>query len=190
MACSSCVTRRLLSNAIDRDVTRSTRRRFRWSDCDRGKNCEASILQTPKTLFVTERLRKCVIDERQVRALLIKFNFRAYFLSQSGECVDFKARNGRELPSSLPARSGITEKNWKTAVDLRHLVRSPWRFLWSHWQRVRVEFKSKAVVHFYQHKASITNTPLTDNGAVHAVAINTLTVFDVVNAHPLLASSR
>jgi hypothetical protein len=54
---------------------------------------------------------------------------------------------------------------------------------------VRVEFKSKAVVHFGQHKAPIASASLADNGAVHTVAINALTVFDVVHAHPLLRAS-
>jgi hypothetical protein len=52
---------------------------------------------------------------------------------------------------------------------------------------VRVEFKSKVVVHFDQHKALIASASLADNGAVHTVAINALTVFDVVHVHPLFA---
>jgi hypothetical protein len=49
---------------------------------------------------------------------------------------------------------------------------------------VRVEFKSKAVVHFDQHKAAIANASVADNGAAHTIAINALTVFDVVHTHP------
>jgi hypothetical protein len=56
----------------------------------------------------------------------------------------------------------------------------------SHWQRVRFEFKGKAVVHFDQDKALIASASLSDNGAVHTVAINALTVVDVVHAHSLL----
>jgi hypothetical protein len=52
---------------------------------------------------------------------------------------------------------------------------------------VRVEFKSKAVVHFDQYKTPIASASLADDGAVHTVAINALTVFYVVNAHRLLA---
>ena len=59
--------------------------------------------------------------------------------------------------------------------------------LLDHRQRVRVEFKSKAVIHFHQRKAPIARASLADNGAIHTVAINALTVFDVVHAHPLLA---
>ena len=50
-------------------------------------------------------------------------------------------------------------------------------------QCVRVEFKSKAVVHFDHHKAAFASASLADNGAVYTVAINALTVFDVVYAH-------
>jgi hypothetical protein len=51
---------------------------------------------------------------------------------------------------------------------------------------VRVEFKSKAVVHFDQHKAPLASASLADNGAVHTVTNNALTVFYVVYAHPRL----
>ena len=57
-----------------------------------------------------------------------------------------------------------------------------------HWQRVRFEFKSKAVVHFDQDKALIASASLSDNGAVHTLAINALTIFDLVHAHPALSS--
>ena len=50
---------------------------------------------------------------------------------------------------------------------------------------MRVEFKSKAVVHLDQHKAPIASASLADNGSVHTVAINALTVFDVVHAYQL-----
>jgi hypothetical protein len=50
---------------------------------------------------------------------------------------------------------------------------------------LRVEFKSKAVVHLDQHKAPIASASLADNGSVHTVAINALTVFDVVHAYQL-----
>jgi hypothetical protein len=43
------------------------------------------------------------------------------------------------------------------------------------------------VVHFDQHNPPIANASLADNGAVHTIAINTLTVFDVVHAHPVFA---
>jgi hypothetical protein len=52
---------------------------------------------------------------------------------------------------------------------------------------LRVEFKSKAIVHFDQHKAPTASASLADNGAVHTVAINALT--DVVRTHPPLAPS-
>jgi hypothetical protein len=45
---------------------------------------------------------------------------------------------------------------------------------------VRAEFKSKAVVHFDQHKVPIANTSFANNGAVHIVAFDALTVFNVV----------
>ena len=48
----------------------------------------------------------------------------------------------------------------------------------------RVEFKSKAVVHFDQHKAPIASPSLADNSAIHTVAINALTVCDVIYPHP------
>jgi hypothetical protein len=51
---------------------------------------------------------------------------------------------------------------------------------------VRAEFKSKAVVHFDQHKASFASASLADNDAIHTIAINALTVFDVVFAHPVV----
>jgi hypothetical protein len=51
---------------------------------------------------------------------------------------------------------------------------------------VRVEFKSKTVVHFDQHKASFASASLADNGAVHTIAINALTLFDVVFANPVV----
>ena len=54
---------------------------------------------------------------------------------------------------------------------------------------LRVEFKRKAVVHLDQHNRPIASVSLSDNGPVHTIAINTLTVFDVVHTHPLLASS-
>jgi hypothetical protein len=50
---------------------------------------------------------------------------------------------------------------------------------------LRIEFKRKAVVHLDQHEAPIANASFTDNGSVHTVAINALTIFDVVYAHPL-----
>jgi hypothetical protein len=49
---------------------------------------------------------------------------------------------------------------------------------------VRVEFKSKPVVHLDQYKAPIPSASLPDNGSVHAMAIDALTVIDVVRAHP------
>lgn len=54
-------------------------------------------------------------------------------------------------------------------------------------QRVRIKFKSKAVVHFDQHKAALRSASLADNCTIHTVAIDALTVFDVVYTHPLLA---
>ena len=50
---------------------------------------------------------------------------------------------------------------------------------------MHVEFKSKTVVHLDQHKAPIASASLADNGSVDAVAINALTVFDVVHAYQL-----
>ena len=54
---------------------------------------------------------------------------------------------------------------------------------------MRIEFKRKAVVHLDQHNTPIASVSLADNGSVHTVAINALTVFDVVHTHPLLALS-
>jgi hypothetical protein len=51
---------------------------------------------------------------------------------------------------------------------------------------VRVEFKSKAVAHFDQHKAPVASASLADNGAIHTVTNNALTVFYVAYAHPRL----
>jgi len=45
---------------------------------------------------------------------------------------------------------------------------------------LRIEFKSKAVVHLGQHKAPIASDSLADNG----LAINAFTVIDVVRADP------
>ena len=42
---------------------------------------------------------------------------------------------------------------------------------------MRVEFKSKAVVHFDQQNAPPASASLADNGAVHTVANNALTLF-------------
>jgi hypothetical protein len=50
---------------------------------------------------------------------------------------------------------------------------------------LRVEFKHKAIVHLDQHKAPIAGASLADNGSIYTVAINALTVFDVVYAHSL-----
>jgi hypothetical protein len=50
---------------------------------------------------------------------------------------------------------------------------------------LRVEFKSKAVVHFDQYEVPIANASFADNGSVHTVAIHPLTVFDIVYAHHL-----
>jgi hypothetical protein len=44
---------------------------------------------------------------------------------------------------------------------------------------LRVEFKSEAVFHFGQNGTMLARLSDADNGAVHAVAINALTVFDV-----------
>jgi hypothetical protein len=52
---------------------------------------------------------------------------------------------------------------------------------------LRIEFKRKAVVHLDQHNTPIASVSLADNGSVHTVAINALTVFDVVHTHRLLA---
>jgi hypothetical protein len=54
---------------------------------------------------------------------------------------------------------------------------------------VRVEFKGKAIVHFDHHKVPIACASVADNGTVHAIAINALTAFDVVHAHPPLVVS-
>jgi hypothetical protein len=51
---------------------------------------------------------------------------------------------------------------------------------------VRVEFKSKAVVHFDQHNTPAASASLADDGTVHTVTNNALTVFYVVYAHPFL----
>src|SRR6516164_11127989 len=68
-------------------------------------------------------------------------------------------------------------------ASARNLLR--WAFAdWAnggHRLCTRFEFKSKAVVHFGQDKTLIASASLADNGAMHTVAINTLTVFDVVH---------
>jgi hypothetical protein len=51
---------------------------------------------------------------------------------------------------------------------------------------VRVEFKSKAVAHFDQYNAPVASASLADNGAIHTVTNNALTVFYVAYAHPRL----
>jgi hypothetical protein len=52
---------------------------------------------------------------------------------------------------------------------------------------VRVEFKSKAVVHFDQYKAAFASASVANYGPIDTVAINALTVFDFFYAHWLLA---
>ena len=79
------------------------------------------------------------------------------------------------LPVQLALRSSVSS----TVGDSYGLL--------DHRQRVRVEFKSKAVVHFDQHKALIASASLADNGTVHTVAFNALTIFHVVHDHPILA---
>src|SRR6516164_11813199 len=74
-------------------------------------------------------------------------------------------------------------------ASARNLLR--WAFAdWAnggHRLCTRFEFKSKAIVHFGQDKALIASASLADNGAMHTVAINTLTVFDVVHANQALS---
>ena len=50
---------------------------------------------------------------------------------------------------------------------------------------MRVEFKSKTVVHFDQYKAAFASALVANYGPVDTVAINALTVFDFFYAHPL-----
>ena len=50
---------------------------------------------------------------------------------------------------------------------------------------MRVEFKSKAILHFDQDKPPFACASLAYNGAVHTVAINALTVADVIYVHLL-----
>jgi hypothetical protein len=56
-------------------------------------------------------------------------------------------------------------------------------------QCVHIEFKSKAVVHFDQHKAPLGSASLADNSAIHTVAIYALTVIDVVYTHLFFRSN-
>lgn len=48
---------------------------------------------------------------------------------------------------------------------------------------MRVEFESKTVLHFDEHKAAIAGSSLAYNGAVHTVAIYAVTFANVINAH-------
>ena len=48
---------------------------------------------------------------------------------------------------------------------------------------MRVEFKSKAILHFDQDKPPFACASLAYNGAAYTVAINTFNFFDVAFAH-------
>jgi hypothetical protein len=53
-----------------------------------------------------------------------------------------------------------------------------------------LSLRVKAVVHLDQNNAPIASASLANNGSVHAIAINALTVFDVVHAYsPLVISA-
>jgi hypothetical protein len=54
---------------------------------------------------------------------------------------------------------------------------------------VRVEFKSKAVVHFDQQKAALASASFLNNCSVYTVAANALAVCELVYTHLFLGST-